>query len=479
VMLRDRAGRVYESPDRRVRDPVPGHDVVLTIDKELQEIAERAVEDALERMQADGGDAVFLDPKTGEILALVSRIRAGSGFVARPSTLTDPFEPGSTAKLFAAAALLSHGRVRPEDSVYAEKGEWRRMLPNGKVDVIRDSHPHDGWLTLAEAIKVSSNIATAKFALRLTPEEYYDALRDFGFGSPTGVEYPSESRGRLARPDQWHPTSDQPRIAMGYVFEVTALQLAAAYGAIANDGLLLAPALVKSIRNPEGVEIYRHEPEPVRQAVTPEVAAKLREFLRGAAGEGGTGEQAQLVNYDVLGKTGTAKQVERGRYVPGRYTASFAGIFPADHPQLVVIIKISNPKGLYYGGQTAAPLTREMLEQALATRGVDLDKRRLARADDSSAPAREAEANAPRTTAKPVVVVPWPPRDAGRTAPRNVIAVPAVVGTGVRQGLLALHRAGLKVNLVGHGAVVKTEPAAGDSVPAGTLVTVWGDKAPL
>ena len=140
-------------------------------------------------------------------------------------------------------------------------------------------------------------------------------LRSFGFGTPTGAEFPSESRGRLARPDKWEPMYTRASVAMGYEFGVTPVQLAAAYGAIANDGLLLTPTLVREIRSPEGDLLYRHQPEPVRQVVTPEIAAQLKEYLKGAASEGGTGEEAQLANYTLLGKTGTAVRFEGGRYV--------------------------------------------------------------------------------------------------------------------------------------------------------------------
>jgi cell division protein FtsI (penicillin-binding protein 3) len=323
-----------------VRDPLAGNDVTLTIDAELQEIAERGLDDAIAQMQAEGGDVVFLDPTTGELLALASRQAAGGG-VPSASTLTDPFEPGSTAKLFTAAALLVRDRVAPTDAVSGEKGVWLMPVTSrGQTRRITDAHAQAGSLTLARAIQVSSNIAMAKFSQRLRPEEQYEMLRDFGFGTPTGVEFPGESRGILALPDRWQPMYTRASLAMGYEFGVTPVQLAAAYGAIANDGVLLAPTLVREIRNPAGELLYRHRPEPVRRVVSSEIAAKLREFLREAAGEGGTGEQAQLTNYSVLGKTGTAVRFVNGHYVHGQYTASFAAIFPADHPQLVVTVAV-------------------------------------------------------------------------------------------------------------------------------------------
>src|SRR6476661_283348 len=378
VLLKDRAGQRYDSPNRKTRDPVPGNDVVLTLDAELQEIAERGLDDAIGQMKAEGGDVVFLDPNTGELLALASRQAAGGG-VPSASEFTDPFEPGSTAKLFTAASLLMHDRVTPTDAVSGENGlYYMPTTSTGTTRKIEDAHAQRGMLTLARAIQVSSNIGMAKFSLRLRPEEQFETLRDFGFGTPTGAEFPGESRGILALPDRWVPNYTRASLAMGYEFEVTPVQLAAAYAAIANDGILLSPPLVREVRDPSGAVLYRHRPEPVRRVVTSEIAAQLRDFLREAAGEGGTGEQAQLSNYSVLGKTGTAVRFVDGHYVHGQYTASFAAIFPADHPQLVVIVKIDNPRGNYYGGLTAAPVTRAMLEQALASRRVAIDRGRLA-----------------------------------------------------------------------------------------------------
>ncbi|MGH7497267.1 MAG: peptidoglycan D,D-transpeptidase FtsI family protein, partial [Gemmatimonadales bacterium] len=289
VFLKDRAGRRYESPSRMVREPVAGNDVGLTLDAELQEIAERGLDDALTETKAEGGDIVFLDPATGELLALASR-QTTPGVRPRASTFTDPFEPGSTAKLFTAAALLMHNLVDSTETVYAENGIWYMPVNSrGTTRKITDAHATKGSLTLAQAIRVSSNIAMAKFSSKLGPEQQFEVLRDFGFGTPTAAEYPSESRGILARPDRWQPMYSRAAMAMGYEFGVTPVQLAAAYAAIANDGVLLAPTLVKEVRDPAGTLLYRHRPEPVRRAVSSQVAARLREFLREAVGEGGTG----------------------------------------------------------------------------------------------------------------------------------------------------------------------------------------------
>jgi cell division protein FtsI (penicillin-binding protein 3) len=468
VLLKDITGRRYDSPGRKTRDPVAGNDVTLTIDAELQEIAERGLDDAITQMHAEGGDVVFLDPNSGELLALASRQAAGGG-VPSASTLTDPFEPGSTAKLFTAAALLMRGRVKPADAVSGENGAWNMPVTStGRTRRITDAHAHSGPLTLARAIQVSSNIAMAKFSSRLRPEEQFETLRDFGFGTPTSAEFPGESRGILAFPDRWQPMYTRASLAMGYEFAVTPVQLAAAYGAIANDGILLAPTLVREVRDPAGNLLYRHQPEPVRRVVPSDIAAQLREFLHEAVGAGGTGEMAQLTNYSVLGKTGTAVRFQNGHYVRGEYTASFAAIFPADHPQLVVIVKIDNPRGNYYGGLTAAPVTRMMLQQALASRRVAIDRGRLTVRDTLGPEAAKPLAVAPAGPPPVVVTLPYRAPEIS-TAARPV---PDVAGRSIREAALALHRRGFRVNLRGLGRVVRTVPGPGESARPGSAVLV-------
>ena len=477
VVLRDERGRLYDSPSRVVRDPVGGDDVVLTLDSELQEIAERSLEETVKGLNADGGDVVFLDPATGELLAVASRQRVGGDVVgARPTAFTDTYEPGSTAKLFAAAALLSHHLVDSTDTVDGHEGVWTFPVNSrGKTRTIRDAEVTRGRLTLAQAIEVSSNIAMAQFSERMRPDQQYDMLRAFGFGSPPGSEFPSESRGSLPRPDTWIENYTGKSMAMGYNFSVTPVQLASAYAAIAHDGLLLTPALVREVRDEQGNLLYHHDPEPVRRVVSPEVAARLRRFLAGAAGEGGTGEKAQLFSYAVLGKTGTAMRNVNGHYVAGSYTASFAELFPADDPQLVVIVKIDNPRnGSYYGAATAAPLTRSMLQQALAAQHIGIDRVRLARqapaVPDSAAP---DPGSPPETAGRAPVVRAWPPaqHDSGAAEPSPV---PTVTGEPLREAVLTLHRRGFRVVVHGlTGEVGRTDPSPGTAAPPGSVVTIW------
>ena len=466
VVLKDRSGREYESPARVIAGPVAGSDVVLTLDAELQEIAQRALDDAIDNMEADGGDVVMLDPRAGEVLAVASRRADGS---MRPSAFTETFEPGSLAKIFAAAALITYDRVRPQERVSGEGGRYR--LPDR---VVTDEHPLP-TLTLADAIRVSSNIALVKFAARLEPDEQYGVLRAFGFGAPTGVEFPAESPGRLRPPSEWSRPSSAS-LAIGYELAVTPIQLAAAYGAIANNGVLLQPTLIREVRSPNagGIVRYRHTPEPVRRVVTPEVASTLRDLLRGVVEAGGTAERAALANFQLAAKTGTARRVVGGRYAAGQYTASFAALFPAHDPQLIVVMKIDNPqKGSYFAAQTAAPVTRSMLEQALAARTVALDRARLS---NVAMTADRTGASAPLEEPDGVVpyVVSWPyVSDTAQAQAER--PVPDITGKPLRAAARTLHRRGFKVVVKGWGVVHHTWPAAGEQAVAGATVTVFAE----
>jgi cell division protein FtsI (penicillin-binding protein 3) len=237
---------------------------------------------------------------------------------------------------------------------------------------IEDDHK-GAQFSLADVIRFSSNIGIIQFAQRLQPGEQYTMLRDLGFGSATGVPYPSEGTGTLPIPQKWDKLTPAS-LAMGYALNVTPLQLAVAYGAIANGGELLEPSLVKEIRLPDGTVKYRHTRRVVRRVMSEASARTVRGLLRGVV-ESGTGDQASLATFDVAGKTGTAKRTEHGRYVAGKYTASFVGLFPAENPQFVILVKLDNPSKTIFGGKAAAPVSKTVLQAAIAARDAALDRR--------------------------------------------------------------------------------------------------------
>jgi cell division protein FtsI (penicillin-binding protein 3) len=476
----DSRGRAIPGAMLRVSEPEPGKDVVLTIDAELQEIAADALEEALEGTGASAGEMLIVDPHTGELLAAVSR---------RPSTdaitwtaATAPYEPGSTIKPFTVASLLTEGRAALGDSIYAEEGSYRLF---GRT--INDVHPY-GWLTLREGFLVSSNIVMAKAASRLDPGMQYAHLRDFGFGMPTGISYPSESGGRLRRPSEWSKQS-AASLAFGYEISVTPLQLAMAYSAIANGGVLMEPMLVRETRARDGRIFRTSTPRALRRVIPPEVAEQVRSLLQQVV-EKGTGKAASLGAWKVAGKTGTARYAAGGRYIPGAYIATFAGFFPAESPQIVFLVKLDRPRGTYYGGLTAAPVTKATLQAALAAKGTPLDRSAVALSgivDDGPPSGIRTVANvasdpldaaAPEEAARPaeleaIVLEPGQQASAPSKADaRTPVEVPQVKGLSLREAARLLHDRGLRVRVNGSGRAASSQPTAGSEVRRGAVVVV-------
>lgn len=482
-VLRDATGRSFDLPTSPLVAPRSGHTVVLTIDQDLQEIAERALAEAIARLGATGGDIVVLDPHSGEVRALASR-RADPRSTAA-TALTEPFEPGSTLKPFIAAGLLSRGRVRTRDVVDTRGGVF---TIEGRT--VHDVYRGQERMTLAQVLKWSSNVGIVRFAERLAPTEQYETLRDFGFGAPTGAPYPSEAAGILRPPARWSRQS-AASLAMGYEIAVTPLQLAIAYATFANGGVLIEPAFVKEIRAPDGALRYRHARRIARRVMTPMIADRVRSMLVDVV-MGGTAVEADLTTFQLAGKTGTARRAVAGRYAPTEYYATFAGLFPADRPQFVIVVKLDSPKDAYSGGSTAAPVTRAVLEAALAARDAALDRRALADASsrrqfsagspelvvptlhttDSTrnGSVRQAGSVVPRSPSRRVVVR-LPDRSTRHVA-RPPRPVPDVHGLEIRDAVRALHEAGFRVQLArgASGVASATSPVAGTVASAGALV---------
>lgn len=475
-LVRDARGRSFASPTSPGVAPTRGHTVLVTINSELQEIAERTLSDAVAERDADGGDIVILDPRTGEVLAMAGE-RNGA-FAPSATALTEPFEPGSTLKPLIASALLARGRARVGDRVPTLGGKY--TLHGRTVN----DEPHDGptppMLSLADVIRLSSNVGIVQFVERLTPREEFEALRDFGIGTQTGLPYSAEAAGTLRPPSAWSRQS-AASLAMGYEVAVTPLQLAVAYAAIANGGQLLEPQIIKEIRAPDGQVRYRNGRRVIRRVMPDDVARTVRSLLTGVV-ESGTAEDAELATYKLAGKTGTPRRTVAGHYAPRQYNPNFVGLFPADDPQIVVVVKLTNPKGSFYGGRTAAPMTKVIIEAALASRDAALDRNRLlpsqvtrhaAQPGDARAVAAAAPMEtrpAPDTTARSVVLD-LPPRPVREPQPLPPRAVPNVRGLSLRSAIRSLHGAGFRVQLARDASSSGvTEPAPGAMAVPGTLV---------
>lgn len=470
VFERDGLGRPF-TRDGVVGPPRSGSRVELTIDARIQGAAERALAAGVERARAAGGTAVVLDPRTGEVLALANvpsfDPNDRSSLVASRTTnraVTSPFEPGSTFKIFAAAAALEERLVRPDELVFCENGAWQV----GKW-TINDAHPH-GTLSFAEVIQFSSNIGIAKIAERLGRERFGSYLRRFGFGERTGIELPGESPGIVRDPSTWTRV-DLVVQSFGQGIAVTPLQMAAAYAAIANGGDLVRPHLVRRIVSPSG-EVQREAVHrPLRRVVSPRTAEIATALLRRVVDErGGTGGRARLETYPVAGKTGTAqKVVPGGRGYSSKRIGSFIGFVPADAPRAVIYVVIDEPSGITYGGVVAAPVFREIAAATMHTLGVaprvpagpEPSPGVVLAAAGGRSPARTrtagATARAGRAVGGEAAVASVPPLP----GPEPADATPSFLGLSLREALTRAHAGGWAVEIEGQGWVAGQEPPPG------------------
>ena len=416
---------------------------------------------------------MVMNPHTGEILAMATN-RAGKNVWAN-TAVTEPFEPGSTLKPFVAAALLARGRARPEEVIPTFNG---KLELDGRTIV--DMHKAS-QLSLSDVIRFSSNVGIVQFGQRLSPREKYDTFRDLGFGMASGVPLPAEATGTLREPAAWSRQTPAS-ILLGYEVTVTPLQLVAAYSAIANGGYLLEPHLVKEVRSAQGEVLYRAEPRAVRRVMSWQVASTVREMLR-AVVEEGTATKADLETFAVAGKSGTARRTSlNAGYTAGNYTASFVGLFPAEDPQYVVLVKLDSPTGARYaGGDIAAPVTRIVLRAALAARDAALNRGSLVAAGSNTVAPESAKgrsrdtagktgnASTPDSVQATSRVVRLPLKAATKTATRQPRLVPDVSGLTLRGAVRALHASGFQVRMVTAPAI-STSPAAGAVAAAGSIV---------
>lgn len=452
----------YRSPHDVLTEARPGYDVTLTIDAGLQRIAETELARVLETTRASGGDIIIYDPRNGEILALASE-KVDAVQDAVPA-FSDPYEPGSTAKPFLLAALLNEGLVDLDESIDVEGGEFR-----DRFRVINDVHGFDE-LSVRDVIIQSSNVGAAKLSERLSASVQHGYLRDFGFGMPTRIGYPGESSGELRRPGEWSKLS-AASLAMGYEMSTTSLQLVAAYGALANDGVLMRPTLIREVRDHEGRVIFEAEPIEVRRVVRSEVAREVTGVLEAVVRDG-TAKLAGMARLAVAGKTGTARLSIDGRYVSGRYRASFVGYAPADDPSVVILTRLEDPKGAYYGGVIAAPTSQATLQAALATRVASVDRRLVA---SGLRPRRWAGATPDGSAEGPFIFAVgegrrmWP---AQRPDEKPSIEVPNLTGLPLRSAVARLHELGLRVEWRGVETVREQDPAPGRELTWGGTVVL-------
>ena len=363
-VIKDRLGRVVEDIGEAVL-PVDGVDLQLSIDNKVQFFAYQKLRDAVLEHKAKAGSVVVLDAQSGEVLALANypsyspdkRVNL-SGEQLRNRALTDTFEPGSTMKPLVISQALEKGIVRPESRIDTAPG---RLTISGST--ISDSHPQ-GTLTVSEVIQKSSNIGTVKIAMQMQPKDMWEIYTQVGFGQKPQIPFPGVVSGKLRPYKTWRPI-EQATMSYGYGLSTSLFQLARSYTVFSHDGEVIPASLMK-IENPSVTSGVR--------VMSAEHALAVRKMLNLAAGPGGTAPKAQTVGYSVGGKTGTAHKQEGKGYAGKKYRGFFVGLAPIERPRIIVAVMIDEPSnGRYFGGDVAAPVFSETVQQTLRLMGVQPD----------------------------------------------------------------------------------------------------------
>jgi cell division protein FtsI (penicillin-binding protein 3) len=476
------AGKVFFETDAK-RHPFEsseapsraGQTIILTIDEVIQHRAEQVLSAAVTNTHAKSGTAIVLDPRTGEILALANapafdpnNATAASRQARVNGALENIYEPGSTFKIVAYSAAIEMGLVKPDDRIDCQMGS---IMVAGRL--VHDHHPF-GTLTIADALAKSSNVAAIKLGIRVGDASMYDYITRFGFGSRTGVELPGEAFGLVRPVHKWSPSSIGS-IAMGQEVGVTPLQMVAAFGAIANGGLRLAPHLVREIRGTDGAISFRSAPEQ-RMVLKPETAAALRGMLEDVTLKG-TAKRAQLDGYTAAGKTGTAQKIVGKSYSRTKYIGSFVGFAPVENPAVVIIVVIDEPVGSYHGGDVAAPVFRDIAEQILPDMDVAPDTQlksspqMIARnlRDQRDIDSRQGDATLPRSaqdtdsSSNEVIYA---------AATDHSMLMPDLHNRSLREAVQVCTRLDLRLEAHGDGRARRQTPEAGAEVGPGQLVHV-------
>ena len=540
--LRGHPGKMFISVDARKQwfsdvetQPDPGENLVLTIDKNIQYIAEKELDQAIHDTQAIAGTVIVENPHTGEILALANRPTFNPNLRKQitPETLTNRavsyvYEPGSAFKLVTISAALEEKLTNPNEIFDCQMGS---IVYNGMR--IRDAEAH-GLLPVSGVLAHSSNVGAIKIALRLGEERYYKYIRAFGFGQQTGIELPGETRGITKPPSRWSKVSIAA-ISIGQEIGISPMQLAGLVSTFANDGVYVPPRIVAGTVPPQGgLQTVAFHPAQSHRVISSYTAAEMRSMMQKVVLEG-TGRKAILEGYSSAGKTGTGQKVDpaTGAYSKTKYVASFAGFAPVNNPQIVIAVILDSAVGPHQGGQVSAPVFHRITQQVLEYLHVPHDlplapKHQLLLAqsrikdqdladdtpDHPGEPLETAEVNealkppcvartllpATAVSAQPVVQaamrqpVPTAPRTTNQApAPKPAsrtqeplptsgtvvldveqggIEVPSFVGKTVRGAVEAAQDAGLELDAVGSGVARQQTPIAGTHVAAGSRVTV-------
>lgn len=464
IRMRDALGRSF-SINRADPSGQGMHHLLLTIDKEIQYKAQQTLKIAVKKTRAKGGHCVVVNPETGEILAMavVPEFNPNAFSEYRPDQwrnriVTDCFEPGSTLKAFLLSASLEESVVTPLSQFHCEEGEYK---VGGRV--VHDTHKY-GKLSVSDIIVYSSNIGSIKIGQKLGYAKFCNYLKNFGFGSRTGIGLLGERKGFIREPEKAR-TIDRATLFFGQGMTATSLQLTMAIAAIANGGKLMRPYVVKKIVDESGGLIKETRPKVVRRVISTRTAMRVAEILEGVVGSEGTAPKAAIRGFRVAGKTGTSQKVDpkTKKYSKRKYVAIFVGFAPVERPKLVILALIDEPKGVVYGGLVAGPVFKEVGSWSLNHLKVNPQPDLLTVAE---AKAKELVSDTPKNPCK-----------GAKSEEVNKIAdelrqelLPDFRGMGMREVLKRGRALGLKVSLKGSGLAVKQEPEAGS--PLNTVKSV-------
>ncbi len=448
----------------REQKPINGDDCYLTIDVDLQIIVEEELKSAIERHNADKAEGVLVDPQTGEILALANiptfnpNTRSGlteASLISHP--IMSAYEPGSTFKVVGATALLEERQVHPMDVFDCENGKYSIH----GIDV-KDWKSFEN-LTYAEVIQNSSNIGVIKAIQPLDASKMFNTARKYGFSEKSGIQFPYENGGSLKNNRTWSSLS-KSEIAIGYEVSVTTLQLAMAYSAIGNGGVLLKPQLIEKLRTPNGHEQEIDHMDALRRVASVETMNTLSHILEKAVSNG-TGGKAFLPNLNIAGKTGTAKKLKNGKYV-SEYIASFASFYPSDNPEYTLIITIDHPRsGGYTGGMVAAPVAKEIYRRIYNLNGQNTEPLQAG----SSQNQYQNKSYTDNSLKGQLLSAAVPVLKVNATS----LTMPDLKGLSMKMSLSGLYAMGLKPVSHGSGRVIRQVPTAGKQLQPGQTVEIY------
>lgn len=465
VTERDALGRELALKGTVIKKASKGYNIALTLDKNIQYLAEKELAKAVSQSRGAGGIALVMEPRTGRILAMASyptfnpnAFQRYSRDTLRNRAVADSFEPGSTMKVFLIASALEAKAVGQNDRFNCENGSFSI---GGRV--IHDTHKY-GSLSVGEILKFSSNIGAAKIGSRLGPGKLAGYLKNFGFGERSDVDVPGEVAGYLRDQGRWYGV-DLATISFGQGISVSAVQLLTAVSAVANGGLLMKPYLVDRISDDSGRIVQQNSPQIRRRVISSQTAHAVAKMMESVTTEGGTGLNASVDGYKVAGKTGTAQKVDPVTkcYSANKRTASFLGFVPVDDPRLAILVIVDEPKTNVYGGVVAAPAFREIALQSLCYLKVP-----------PTGPVKAGKENGKETAKKkeqPDIAAEGAIDEASAGA-----SMPNFHGMSIRSVLKYMEKNSLNVKIIGSGRAVEQNPSPGSRIGAGDQV--WVKFAP-